>query len=133
MLASDYFCAQSETSIRISRRTGSLRIVARGSLARSWKLSTPFIPTRTTGPWVSEEALRAVCEEKKEEEDSFKWQLVNSLVFGLIWYSNFPRHETIENISSPPLGHDANLSQGYNPAVYRRYPFLPLGDLRGAE
>ena len=63
MLASDFFCAQSETSIRISRRTGSLRIV-------SWGLSRPFMKTfdavhsdPNDRPWVSEEALRAVCEE----------------------------------------------------------------------
>ena len=47
---------------------------------------------------------------KKEEEGSFYCTLVNSHVFGLIWYSSFPRHETMKNISFSPLGHDTSSS-----------------------
>ena len=36
--AQKYFCAQSETSIRISRRIGALRMA-------SWRLSHPFFKT----------------------------------------------------------------------------------------
>ena len=40
MLASDYFCAQSETRVRISRGTGSVRVASQG-------LSRPFLKTVT--------------------------------------------------------------------------------------
>ena len=42
----------------------------------------------------------------------------------------FPYHEACLGVLLLPLGRDARPSEGYRPAICRRYPFVHLGEER---
>ena len=52
------FCAQSETSIRMSRGTGSLRVASHGLSRLSLKSFAAFFADLTDRPWVSDDGWR---------------------------------------------------------------------------
>ena len=51
-----YFCAQSQTSVRMSRGTGLLRVASHGLSHPFLKTFTAVFPDLTDRPWVSEDA-----------------------------------------------------------------------------